>query len=231
MTASTYVGNELHLFAQAVTWKRYIRRLLEPYVAGAVLEVGAGVGGTTRALRAMTSGAWTCLEPDPALRPQLERSAPGISARTGSIADLGAGERFDTILYIDVLEHIADDAGELVRAAGVLAPGGRLIVLSPAYPWLYTPFDAAVGHHRRYTRDTLSALRPPGTTLVRAFYADSAGMLASTANRFLLRSSMPTLRQIQIWDRLIVPVSLGLDRVLGFRVGKSVIAVWQAPGA
>jgi hypothetical protein len=131
------------------------------------------------------------------------------------------------LLLRDVLEHIEDDAAELRRAADRLAPGGHLVVLAPAHRALYTAFDAAIGHHRRYTRAGLLALAPAGLVPVRARYLDAVGMLASLGNRLLLRSATPTTRQIQLWDRLMVPPSRLVDPLLGFAVGKSVLVVWS----
>jgi len=231
MADDAYIGAELDLFAEAIEWKRYVRALIRPFVSGSVLEVGAGIGGTTQILHDLTAGAWTCLEPDVRLLERLRAQlAPTLGDRLRTrVADLRAvgDERFDTILYMDVLEHIADDRGELRRAHAHLAPGGRVVVVSPAHPFLYSPFDAAVGHHRRYTRASLVAAGPPELDLVACFYADSVGLLASAMNRFLLRQSMPTRRQILTWDRVLVRGSRVLDRPLRHKLGKSVVGVWR----
>ena len=236
MGEQTYVGGELELFAAARNWKRRLARELAPLLAGEVLEVGAGLGGTTaNLLPAARARRWTALEPDPALRARLELTARELAAQHGlpvevhggTLAELAPERRFDVVLYIDVLEHIENDRAELARAAGRLAPGGRLAVLAPAHQALYSEFDRAIGHFRRYDRRSLLALAPPGTELVRADYLDSAGWLASLANRLLLRRSLPTPAQIRTWDGLLVPLSGVLDRLLLGRFGKSVLAVWR----
>lgn len=228
-----YEGDELTLFREAHRWKAYLREEIRRDVRGSVLEVGAGLGGTTRVLRDVTDPAWTCLEPDASLCAQLRAevsslpSPDKIEVREGTLASMPDELRFDTILYVDVLEHIADDREELARAAEHLAPGGAVIVLSPAHQWLFTPFDTAVGHHRRYALDALRALTPAGTTMTRADYLDSVGLLASLGNRLLLRQGMPTPKQIALWDRVMVPLSRHLDPALRNRVGKSVLGVWR----
>jgi len=131
------------------------------------------------------------------------------------------------LLYIDVLEHIEDDAGELARAGEFLRPGGHVVVLSPAHPWLYSPFDRAIGHHRRYTRTTLRALTPTGLDLVRLSYLDAVGLIASAGNRLLLRSAMPSPAQVAVWDRYMVRLSRVVDPLIGFSAGKSVLGVWR----
>ena len=128
-----------------------------------------------------------------------------------------------------MLEHIQEDAAELSRAAKHLLPGGRLVILSPAHQWLFTPFDARIGHFRRYNKRTLLATRPAGLELERICYLDCVGLLASLANRLLLRSAMPTRGQIGLWDGWMVPVSRVLDPLTGHAFGKSIVAVFTRP--
>ncbi len=232
---SKYIGNELELFSAAVNWKSYLRSQIRPYLGGDVLEVGAGIGGTTRLLCEEQGGRWVCLEPDPEMAEvlQAERDAGRLPSRcevmVGTVGSEAVVEStpFQCILYIDVLEHIEDDASEVLRASERLAPGGYLVALSPAHPWLYTPFDHSIGHYRRYTRRSLLALTAPELSVARARYLDSVGLLASLGNRLLLKQSLPTPRQISLWDRGLVPFSRLLDPCLGFLLGKSVLAVWR----
>jgi SAM-dependent methyltransferase len=234
MVAYEYVGTELDLFSLATNWKRYFGELLKPYVAGSVLEVGAGLGETTRALHNERVTRWVCLEPDRRLAERLTLQVfdrtPQPSIVVGDIHALASQERFDTIVYIDVLEHLRTDELELRSAASRLAPGGHLIVLAPAFQFLYSRFDHAIGHERRYTRRTLSAAFPHELDEIAVFYADSVGMLLSLANRLLLHQAVPKTRQILFWDRVIVPLSRRVDPVVRRSFGRSVIAIFRAPG-
>jgi len=231
-----YVGDELDLFAGASHWKEYVRYCLMPHIRGSVLEVGAGIGGTTTFLRPGDHRDWRCLEPDPKLAAILEqtlrqnwpRFEPDILV--GSIEALAGEQSFDTILYIDVLEHIEDDRAELARAAALLASRGRLVVLSPAHNYLFSEFDRAIGHFRRYNRKLLRLISPQDLKLRELFYLDAVGMLLSLGNRALLRSPRPTIRQLAFWDRCIVPCSCLVDTITLHRLGKTVIAVWEKAG-
>ena len=229
MSQHAYVGSELDLFAKAVRWKAYWRTEIRPYLRGSVLEVGAGNGNNTRWLADSPVERWVCIEPDPQLCDRLRATpfprAPAVLA--GTLEDLPETERFDSILYLDVLEHIAEDRSELQRAASHLTPGGHLIVLSPAHQWLYSPFDRAIGHQRRYSERSLRACGPEPLSLVTIRYLDAAGLIASLGNRLFLNQSMPTESQLRFWDSWLVPVSCRLDRLLGHRVGKSILAVWR----
>jgi hypothetical protein len=128
---------------------------------------------------------------------------------------------------MDVIEHIEDDAAELRRAAGLLRPNGVIVVLSPAHQWLYTPFDKAIGHYRRYTAARMVAITPPGTRLERNRYLDSVGMLASLGNKLVLNASQPKLKQILLWDRVMVPLSRLVDPLTLYCLGKSVLGIYR----
>ena len=196
--------------------------------------MGAGLGATTAVLCDGTQRRWLCLEADREMARRLEseigagRLPACCGAMAGIVADLPADARFDAVVYIDVLEHIESDAHELAGAAQRLERGGALIVVAPAHGWLYSPFDAAIGHHRRYTKRSLTEAVPTWLEPVTLVYLDSAGLLASAANRALLRRKLPTARQIATWDGLMIPVSRWLDPWLRFGVGKSVLGIWRA---
>jgi SAM-dependent methyltransferase len=229
----TYEGDELELFQRATNWKNYFKGQISEHLVGDVAEVGAGLGATTLHLADGRQKSWLCIEPDPALAEVLRTRVPSqvhgvpIDTFVGTLETLPAERRFDTVVYIDVLEHIDDDRREVVAAAQRLRHGGRLVVLAPAHLWLFSPFDERIGHRRRYTRASLTALNPPGLSLVRAWYLDTVGLSASAANRLVLSQSMPTARQIATWDRLMIPLSRLVDPLLGYRFGKTVVAVWQ----
>ena len=233
MNEFKYVGTELDLFAAVRNWKSYWSEEIRPFLAGDVLEVGAGIGSNTRFLDFGGAGRWVCLEPDAGLTALLSKNIKEIKSEriyefvSGTLQDFESTSKFDSILYIDVLEHIADDRAELATAASRLRAGGRIIVLSPAHPWLFTPFDAAIGHFRRYNRPSLRGVSPPGLRLERMIYLDSAGLLLSGANLLLLRQSMPTKAQLRIWDEWVIPVSRILDRCLFHQVGKSIVGIWR----
>jgi len=226
--SASYPGTELELFRHATNWKAYFGRFVKPFIGRSVLEVGAGVGATTAALCDGTQERWVCLEPDPTLAAEALTVVPGCcEVIVGTTADLDARPQFDTFLYIDVLEHIDDDRGELERATRLLRNGGHLVALVPAHQSLYTRFDAAIGHRRRYDRAMLDAAMPKPLERVMSRYLDSAGILLSLANRFVLRSSTPTPRQVAVWDRVVIPISRVIDPLLGYGVGKSLLEVRQ----
>jgi SAM-dependent methyltransferase len=228
-----YCGSELELFAKAVRWKGYLHRQIAPFLGARVLEVGAGIGTTARALCRQPHDRWLLLEPDSSL---AEKAAwlcrngdlPACcTVQVGTTDSLTGTEQFDTVLYIDVLEHIDNDLAEFRRAASLLSPGGNLVVLCPAHQFLFSEFDEHVGHCRRHTRQSYSRLTAEGLRGIRVRYLDSVGMLALLANRTILRQSVPSARQIAFWDNVLVPCSRLVDPVTGYRLGKSILGVWR----
>ena len=228
-----YIGNELELFAKAERWKSYFRSHLQRYLQGDVLEVGAGLGGTTCVFDQGGFQSWTCLEPDKELCRQLEQAISQLHQpqryrlAQGTLSTLEPTALFDAIIYIDVLEHIENDAEEVALAAQHLKPGGNIVILSPAYQFLYSPFDKRIGHFRRYTLSALRKITPHGCKSKKGFYLDSMGAAASLANRLLLKASMPTAKQIAFWDSVLVRLSRLFDPLHFYSFGRSVIVIWQ----
>ncbi len=228
-----YIGKELEVFKHALNWKSYFRSTISYAIHGDILEVSAGLGSATRILKNKNQSSWLALEPDSNLANKLKKdifsdpALKGVKVKTGTLKDLKPNDKFDAILYIDVLEHIENDAAELTEAASHLNPGGKLVVLAPAHNSFYTEFDRAIGHFRRYNRKSLANLEPDGVYCEKLFYLDMFGVLASFANRLFLKQSMPTLRQILIWDRILVPLSRIFDRLFFYQFGKTIVAIWR----
>lgn len=228
-----YQGEELTLFETATNWKNYFASHISSYLTGKVLEVGAGIGGTTLLLNKGKAESWLLLEPDETMQRLLQQKIndkllpSNCIAVKGTLDSLGKNERFDCIIYIDVLEHIENDADELKNATDLLAQGGYLVVLSPAFQFIFSPFDKAIGHFRRYSRKTLSAIRPASLIRKKMIYLDSVGFFASLLNKILLRQSYPAKKQVQLWDKWMIPSSKITDRIFLYSFGKSILAAWK----
>lgn len=234
-TDYAYVGNELDLFARTINWKRYYTDLISPYIRGEkILEVGAGLGEITKWLcDGRAYKLWLCLEPDKDMSDEIERKINNgllpsfCNIKNIILPELDEEYVFDTILYVDVLEHIQEDKKELIYAFKYLAKGGILIIVSPAHNWLYTAWDKAIGHYRRYNQNSLLALSPSGAVNKRIAYIDSIGLFASLANKIFLHQSDPKRSQIMFWDRILIPLSRVFDKIFCYRFGKNIIAIWE----
>lgn len=229
-----YPGKELELFREAINWKNYLLRHIKPHIAYPVLEVGAGIGSNSVIFNIKTESSWQLIEPDAEfaamLAEKIEEGALSANCQLlrGTIFDLPSDNKFKTILYIDVLEHLENDQSEIRRAAELLAPGGKIIILAPAFQSLYSPFDKAIGHFRRYKASGLQTLFKDysGNTIAN-YYLDSMGFVASLCNKLFLKQDYPGIRQLRFWDRILVPVSEITDPLFRKCFGKSLLFIWQ----
>lgn len=224
----TYCGNELEIFALATNWKNYWSSKLKKYIYGRVLEVGAGIGENFQYLDTPGCKSWTAIEPDKlnCQQAKCKYSAIGkYNLITGCVSDLPNYDKYNTILYIDVLEHIFDDSKELDMACNLLTNDGCIVILSPAHNMLYSKFDRSVGHFRRYSKKSLSHIIPKQCFVQTTFYLDSVGLFASAYSRIISNSELPTVLQIKLWDRFIIPLSRVIDFMFGYTFGKTIVSV------
>jgi SAM-dependent methyltransferase len=227
-----YIGSELDLFSEAVVWKKYWFRSIEMYLGKNILDIGAGIGATATLFLDKNVDSYTALEPDLENFNKIKKNKDLINAPFrlncihGDISSLEENSLFDTILFIDVLEHILDDSKELEEASKHLLPKGKIIVLSPAHDFLYSPFDKAVGHYRRYNKKSLISIKPSILNTEHIFYLDSIGILISIINRYILRSKTPNKQQIKFWNKIVIPASKVIDRVASYSFGKTVVCVF-----
>ena len=92
---------------------------------------------------------------------------------------------------------------------------------------IFSPFDKAIGHFRRYTKNRVQQAVPAELNKVTLRYLDSVGLMASVANKMFLKQSYPTLKQVRFWDSAMVPVSRFTDPLFLYSIGKSVLGIWQ----
>lgn len=226
-----YQGEELQLFLHATNWKSYWSGLVKAYIFGRVIDVGAGIGSTAIIFNSEPVDEWILIEPDDKncnLIINLIKNNK-ISSNTkvlnGVLEQYSADIKFNTILYIDVLEHILDDKLQLKIASKLLNQNGSIIVLVPAHQYLYSKFDKSIGHFRRYSLDSIKDILPDSMRIHKSYYLDSMGLLGILFNKYILKNEIPSQKNIFIWDKLLIPISKILDMIIGYRFGKSLLLV------
>lgn len=215
-------------------YNTWMHEQIAPAVRGRVLEVGSGTGTMSAFLAGAPRLALTDIEP--ASLADLAAKFGGREGVTIDAWDLNdpppaalAAERFDSIVCLNVLEHIEDDAAALGHLFALLAPGGRLALLVPAHQALYNGFDRGVHHFRRYAKPGLAAkLAAAGFVVERQWYFNMLGALGWFVNGNLLGRTILPAGQLKVIDRL-VPI-LRLERLLPRPFGLSVIAIAAKPG-
>ena len=221
-----YPGLELENFDKAVIWRKYIYLLIKKYVSNDVLEVGAGIGSFTKNYRKKIRNL-TLSEIDDSNFNFLTKKFKDknnikvINSFTGQIS-----ETFNTILHLNVLEHIEKDVEEINQALKKLKPNGHLIILVPAHNELYGKFDKAIGHIKRYKIDFFKSLKLDNAEVMELYYLDSLGYFLYYLNKIFFKEEIyPTKLKIFLWDKLFTPFSMILDKLLYYKFGKNVMCV------
>lgn len=216
----------LHGLAQAPRLNGWIYEQLRDGVRGDVLEIGSGIGNLSRFIVRDAHHA-VLTDVDEAhleiLRRELAAPAEGRVEVAGY--DLGGpvpaavtrdGRRFDAIVAVNVLEHVADDRAAARELGALLRPGGSLLVYVPAGPWAFGTLDVALGHHRRYTRASLAALIEGAGLRLSAEprHVNRLGLAGWWTSGKLLRRRELGGREIALFEHLVGAARM-LDRVLG----------------
>ena len=208
-----------------------LRPWIAPAGSGRVLEIGSGIGNLSEFLldRARVVLTDTREKYLTRLRRRFASHAHVSVARLYLPNEHSAleNERFDTIICLNVLEHVEDDHRSLLVMRKLLEPGGRLVLLVPALSALYGTLDVALGHHRRYGRRDLSAKFAAAGLKVRHLeYFNMAGIPGWWLTGRVLRRKLIPSGSLKLYDAL-VPL-FRLERFLPWRVGQSLIAIGEA---
>ena len=233
--AFTYSGEELDALAQARNYYGWIVRRFAPYLGRRIVEAGAGIGTFAEHLRAAAPDALlTLVEPAENNWPHLEgrfACRAHVQTRRGYLCDAGAPASTDTVVAVNVMEHVRDDAGFLADAHRLLSPAGHALLFVPALPFLYGSLDEAFEHFRRYTRPGLTRLlRGAGFTPLRVAYTNLPGVLAWYLSGRVLRRRTVSARDARLYDRWMIPWISRLERVWTPPLGQSLIAIARKEG-
>lgn len=228
--AFEYASTELDALAGARNYYTALMRYFAPHLGQRVMEVGAGVGTFAEYLRAAPGvERLTLVEPArnnaPALRARFSGD-PRVHVIPGYLDDAAAQGSQDTIVAVNVLEHVVDDDAFLRIAHDTLAPGGTLLLFVPALQSIFGSLDRAFEHHRRYGRPQLRrTLEGVGFRVREVRYSNSVGVLSwFIAGRIFHRQTL-TARDVGLYDRLVVPWLSRVERRISPPFGQSLIAI------
>jgi 2-polyprenyl-3-methyl-5-hydroxy-6-metoxy-1,4-benzoquinol methylase len=210
-------------------------RLVVRELGQRVVEVGCGIGNFTALL--LDRDLVVTLDCEEACVENLRERFPGrgnlrtlvCDAGTAAFRDLGRF-RPDSVVCVNVLEHIEDDLGTLRAMAEILVPNGVIVLLVPAFEALYGPIDRNLGHYRRYRRRSLAKLaNAAGLEIRKLHYVNAAGFFGWWVNARVLKRETQSETQIAIFDRWMVPVVSALEGAIPPPFGQSLLAVLRKP--
>ena len=232
---AVYPGKDLEAMSFAVRYYRWLFDELRPYIGRRVVEVGAGTGSFSEMILETEPEILSLIEPSEMFM-ELVKNVPGDDAATNvrhhrAIFEYVADEikteaSPDTIVYVNVLEHIDYDERELELIYNTLESGGRLLIFVPAVQALFSDFDRSIGHYRRYSKRELErTVSDAGFKIVKSKNFDAAGVLPWFVKFRLLRSMDMDQRSVSIYDRLVVPIVSRLESIVPVPIGKNLVLV------
>jgi phospholipid N-methyltransferase len=224
-----YIGKELENFSIATLWRKYtLSKVSDYYRDKKVLEIGPGVGSFSE-LIAKKCKSLTMVEPDyefcSILKKKLKNNKKIIKIINGRSDNVRG--KFDTIVHFQVLEHIKQDNKEITKNLNLLNENGYMLICVPSFMSLYSSFDRAIGHFKRYEKKDFDNFKLGNSRIIKMFYLDSCGYLVYSFFKLFLNSSEPKKFMIFIWDKFFIPISFLLDFFLRYSIGKNLIVVIQ----
>ncbi len=237
-TQKQYAADDLETMSEAVRYQAHVFGLVRPFVGAHVLEVGCGIGTISRQLLEIDERVrLVCIEPNANCATRARDSLDGqsrVAIRQCHLEECRLDqlqqERFDTIVCVNVLEHIEDDVRALALFRDIVAGAdGQVVIFVPAVQGIYGPHDAALGHHRRYSKRSLTAaFSAAGLDVVTMKYSNPVGLLGWMYNLYVSGNTEHTSGQVRLFDRFVAPWALPLERVVTPPIGLSLFAVGRA---
>jgi SAM-dependent methyltransferase len=218
----------LEALESAPNYNAWVASLVFPYLGDEPIEIGSGTGTNAALLLEAGLERLTVTETDPELVERLRERFAGderITLRRLDLLDAPAAEH-SAFLALNVLEHIEDDVAALAAAARLVRPNGSVVVFVPAFPFAMSDFDRAIGHHRRYTKETArNALVGAGLAVEDLRYVNAPGLAAWTVGMRLLRMRPREGLVLRGWDRAVIPVARRVERRVPPPFGQSLLAI------
>lgn len=225
-----YLGSDLDAMAFAENYHDWIADEFEPYLGKSSAEVGAGCGHFSRLMLERGVEQLASFEPAENMYGNLQESlrefpcAKPVNGYFGDHCD-AYKESFDSVVYVNVLEHVQHDGIELEHVWKTLKPGGYVLILVPALNWLYSEFDHKLGHYRRYEKNGLESLLADKKFRVeKANYLDMAGVMPWFLMMRMLNRSLSG-GNVSAYDKLVIPVVRYLEGKWAPPIGKNLLIV------
>jgi len=235
MADVTYEGRDLEVLADMPNYYAWIMEIFAPHISGQVIEYGAGTGTISRRVAPLAEKL-ILVEPSKNLAehlklqfsgdPKIEVTCDTLEHHVVHVPDAFA----DTVILVNVLEHIESDRAALARLLRILRPGGHLLIFVPALPLLMSNLDVIHGHFRRYKRpDLMNKVRAAGGTIITCRYFDILGVVPWLLLNKALGSTTFNPALVRVNDRIVVPVSRFIESLHQPGFGKNLILVASKP--
>ncbi len=225
-----YEGKDLEAMFFAQNYHRWVLSVFKSFLGKKIAEVGAGSGNISSMLLLEKPHELVVVEPSDEMYPKLKNvflQNSSVVCVQGLFSDVYKkyNNHFDSIVYVNVLEHIENDVLELSYIHHSLIQGGCVCIFVPALPYLYSEFDASIGHYRRYTKHGLkSILEESGFEIIKISYFDMIGIIPWFIVFKLFRKKL-SAKNTSVYDTFVVPFSKKLESILPVPIGKNLIVI------
>ena len=227
---AVYFGKDLEAMSFALNYHQWIADEFSPYIGPCAAEVGAGTGNFSEFVLQRGAKKLFAFEPSSNMYPLLRErfiSDNRVEVRNSLFVDSNSEfvESFDSVLYVNVLEHIELDSEELRVAYRTIKAGGYLLIFVPALQCLYSALDNKLGHFRRYhKRDLCDVVTGAGFDITCVKYFDIAGIIPWYLAFVLMKKTM-TGGNVSAYDRFVVPPMRFIEGLLAPPIGKNILLV------
>jgi SAM-dependent methyltransferase len=232
ITGDQQVQSEvLEGLATAVNHRRWFVELALPYLGDDPIEIGSGLGDYALDW-APHLPKFTATEADPdrlVLLKERLADQTKIDVRELMLPTLDTANYSAAVSY-NVLEHIEDHVGALRSISGLVRPGGRVIIIVPAFMFAMSPVDIATGHVRRYTKKSMAAaMTEAGLEIEKLHYANALGLLGYYMATSVFKLTPKEGAMVKVYDKLVLPVTKAAESLVRPPFGQSVFAVARTP--
>lgn len=227
-----FYEQDLLQMAVATNYLKWQFNLVQPYLGKHVLEIGGGIGNFTSSL-ATTAESVISLEPNVYCYNKLKQATAAINNVT--IYNIAAEQLnnhvasdylADTVICMNVLEHIQDDAEAVQTFSQRLKVGGNMVLLIPAVPWVFGDIDRRLGHYRRYSKQSItSLLHEVGMEISVLRYFNFIGLWGWLWNTRVFKKQQQSNGQIYFFDKYLVPWLSKAEQVVPVPIGQSLLVV------
>ena len=221
----------LEVLTEAKNYNRWIAENFYSSIQAPLLEFGSGIGNISELISSYTPLCLT--DTDARMLAHLKNKFSHINDVSVDFLDITQPppehlvESFQTVIGINVLEHVEDDQKALFHLGNVLKPSGRLLLLVPAKKWAYTDLDKQLGHFRRYEKKELAEkLVTASFQIEKLYFFNLVGLMSWIMRDKLQRSGGLRPYQISSFDT-IVPILKRVELKISMPVGISLIAIAQ----
>ncbi|MFK5947837.1 MAG: class I SAM-dependent methyltransferase [Methylococcales bacterium] len=219
-----YFGRDLEAMSVADNYNNWVFSKIKKHLGTKVSEVGAGIGVFTKMILSSGSRYVYGYEPSENMYKLLTDNLKNHT-NTELFNHEYNGLKSDTVIYLNVMEHIEHDDIEIKKAFSGLDNNGKIIIFVPALPWLYSHIDKSVGHYRRYyKKDIEKKVIDAGFKIEESYYMDILGIIPWYIFFVVMKININS-GNVGLYDKAIIPIMRFIEKYIPIPIGKNIMII------